>query len=285
MPKRSPAPRGARTTLTRANRGALLRSTLNHLAVDHALSAIPLVSLSQREATNALGRVVTTADGRPLRSVITGRRRIVTGSYASRKAMRPMPHESMNELAFFHQCEVETAVVDYRAQPCRFEFVLDGKLRTYIADSIRVLSDGTVEIVELKGDLRPLRDADYALKLEGVEQLCDALGWTFRVLTRTQLTTPRVRYENYRRVQMNRHASHTAAHCHVALDVIDEAGGEVELGALARALGDPRRGVAIAMAMMVGRIVDIDLSKPVSSTSLVRAVSEPPHAQIKGGRL
>lgn len=49
--------------------------------------------------------------------------------------------------------EIQTEVVDYRAQPFRFEFVLDGRKRVYIVDCVRLLRDGSIEIVEIKHDV------------------------------------------------------------------------------------------------------------------------------------
>ena len=67
------------------------------------------------ESLSASATLVTTLCGAPIRTIVTGRRVITTGVYASRKAGRPLPYESMNELAFFMHCEVDTEVADYRA--------------------------------------------------------------------------------------------------------------------------------------------------------------------------
>ena len=56
-------------------------------------------------------------------------------------------------------------MVDYRAQPFRFEFVVDGARRVYITDCARLLESGRIEIIEVKNDRRALKDPDYALKL------------------------------------------------------------------------------------------------------------------------
>lgn len=79
-------------------------------AVRAATSRSDALSWEQLSATATL---VTTRDGSPLRTIITGRRRIPTGTYASRKAGRSLPYESMNERAFFMHSEVDTNVVDY----------------------------------------------------------------------------------------------------------------------------------------------------------------------------
>jgi hypothetical protein len=199
---------------------------------------------------------VFTPDGGPIRTIITGRRRIVTGSYASRKARRAFPFEGMNEPAFFMHSEVDTNVVDYRAQPCRFEFVLDGKKRIYIADCARLLADGSVEVVEVKNDRRALRDPDYSRKLAHVAEICEVLGWSFRVVLREQLLLPGIVHANIVEIQSRRHVQFETAHEYVALHALTRASGTATLGELADALGERQRGKAIVQAMMVSRLAE-----------------------------
>lgn len=153
------------------------------------------------DALRASAALVVTPDGSPIRSIVTGRRPITTGTYASRKAGRPFPYESMIERAFFMHSEVDADVVDYRVQPFRLEFVVDGRKRAYIPDGLRILADGTVQIVEIKGDPRALRDPDYALKLEAVRMICERIGWRFSVVFQAQLLKPAHVYENIVDVQ------------------------------------------------------------------------------------
>lgn len=291
MPSESGALR-ALDTSPRPNFEHLATATYTPAAKNRAqrlseiLGAIPAPDCPDEwRATSAVGRIVVTPDERPIRTIITGRKRIVTGSYASRKARRALPHESMVELAFFHFSEVDTAVVDYRAQPFRFEFTMDGALRSYIADCARLLADGSVEVVELKSDIRALRDADYSKKLNAVRQMCERLGWRFRIVFGSQLAEPAIRRRNVRLVQSQRTARYDTAHCHLALDLLERRSGEVSLAELTCALGERRLGEAIAMAMMVGRLVDIDLNAPICGSSLVRALPDTFEQTLEGARL
>lgn len=59
------------------------------------------------EAVSAVARIVVTPDDGPIRTIVTGRRRIVTGFYVSSKAGRSQPFEGMNEHAFYMHCEVD----------------------------------------------------------------------------------------------------------------------------------------------------------------------------------
>jgi 1,2-phenylacetyl-CoA epoxidase PaaB subunit len=214
--------------------------------------------------------VVMTPDGRPIRNPITGRKAQVTGIYTSRKAGRPLVHESMNEHAFFQHSEVDTSVADYFSQPCRFEFVADGVKRTYIPDCARLLGNGRIEVVELKSDSRAMRDPDYALKLRWVEAICQANGWTFRIVYGRPLRARSVINSNVRHVQQNRFASYASRDTYAVREFLaTKAEGKEALGRVAELLGDRRTGRAQLCAMMVGRQIEIDLAGPLSDDSLV----------------
>lgn len=224
------------------------------------------------EALESAARIVLTPDGRPIRTIITGHKHIVTGSYASRKAGRAFPHEGMNEQSFFMHSEVDPRVVSYRAQPFRVEVVINSEKRVYIADCARLLQNGRIEVVEVKNDQRSLRDIDYASKLEAVKEACFRLGWAFRVVTRWDLENPPIRWANIRAVQSRRMTRFEDDDVRKVLQGIDRE-GEATLADLADRLGDPRVGRAMIQAMMVGRIVVIDLDVPLGPESTVRRIS------------
>lgn len=217
------------------------------------------------------GRLVLAKDGRPIRSILTGRRVLVTGSYASRKAGRSQVFESMTERLFFMHCEVLTKVVDYRAQPFRFEFNFGGKWRTYIADCVRLLDNGLVEVVELKSDLRDLQDRDYCGKIECVRQLCNLLGWRFRIIRRSHLAKRPVRTRNIEAIQQDRLTAFDERDVYRVMDHLTD--GPATVGDLADHLGGRQTGSAILNAMMVARIVKIDLRGRLSPDSHVQLLN------------
>lgn len=241
-------------------------------ALDQA--AVPLDTAWCWDTLAASATLVITPKGQPIRTIITGRRRITTGSYASRKAGRAFPFEGMNERAFLMHSEVDTSVVDYRAQPFRFEFVLDGQKRTYIADAVRLLDSGAVEVVEIKNDRRFLKDPDYALKLDCVAAVCQQIGWRFRMIYRENLFEPATLFDNVQDVQSWRLAEYGQADVFRVLDRLDVQGRQA-LGSLANLVGNRPVGMAKLKAMMVGRIVRIDLSERLSIDSGVVAVVSP----------
>ncbi|WP_312163588.1 TnsA endonuclease N-terminal domain-containing protein [Phenylobacterium sp.] len=220
--------------------------------------------------------VVLTPDGSPIRSVLTGRRIMVTGFYTSRKAGCAMPYEGMNELALLKHCEVDTSVIDYRSQPFRFEFVIDGVKRTYIADCTRLMDDGTIEVLEAKASSKYLRDPKYAEKLKAVESTCNKLGWRFRAVTRNHLFEPRPVFANVDLIQSRRFVRIDEADAYRTVEFIEGEGGETTLGRLSEVLGRGPGGFAIAQAMMVRRLITLDLRAPLSAMSLVTLVNGRP---------
>jgi len=218
------------------------------------------------------GRLVLPEDGRPIRSVITGRRTQVTGSYASRKAGRSQVFESMVERAFYMLCEVDTWVVDYRAQPFRFEFSLGGKWRTYIPDCVCLLADGSINVVELKSDFRDLKDHDYQAKLDCVRRLCGLLDWRFSIVRRRHLERSKVFQRNVERVQQDRLTAFAEREVYRATDILVR--GPACFGDVADAVRGTPAGMAIVHAMMVARILEIDLARPLNDDSPVRLLQQ-----------
>ena len=226
------------------------------------------------ESLAATATIVLATTGGSIRTIVTGRRVITTGVYASRKSGRAQPYESMIERAFFMHCEVDTDVVDYAAQPFRFEFVIGGTKRAYIVDAITLRSDGTVEIVEIKNDRRALRDPDYRLKLSAVREICEAVGWRFRIVFRSDLFEP---VEAHRAVEDVQSWAFTEYRTADVFEVVRQlrAHGPLPLGKLAECLAERPLGIAKLKAMMVARIVRLDLTSIPSHSTTVTLVEAP----------
>ncbi|MNS55785.1 hypothetical protein D3C72_886290 [compost metagenome] len=230
------------------------------------------------ENLSAAATLVVTPTGAPIRTIITGRRHVTTGVYVSRKAGRALPYESMNERTFFMHSEVDTEVVDYRAQPFRLEFILDGRKRTYTVDCVRLLADGLIELVEIKNDRRSLRDLDYASKLEAVQTICDRVGWGFRIVFKSSLFEPTHVYRNICDVQSWRLTEYTKTDVFEVAEQIHGA-GPMPLARISEHLGDLVVVAAKLKAMMVGRVVRLDLSRPLNSDTSVSLLSPQSESQ------
>lgn len=86
--------------------------------------------------------------------------------------------------------------------------MIEGRKRTYIVDCVRLMADGGIEVVEVKGDPRALQDQDYAEKLQAVRRICEQVGWRFRVVFKKALTEPAALHGNVTDVQSWRMTDH-----------------------------------------------------------------------------
>lgn len=225
------------------------------------------------ESLTAIATMVLPVSGGSIRTIVTGRRVITTGVYASRKTGRAHPYESKNERAFFMNCEVDTDIVEYRAQPFRLEFVIDGKKRIYIADAVRLQANSIVEVVEIKKDQRQLKDPDYYLKLQAVRAICDQKGWQFRILFQHDLCEPILRFQNIEDIQSWAFTDYGSSDVFKAVQYLS-IHKRASLGDLADRLGSQPVGIAKLKAMMVGRIVRLDLDSKLDEDSLVTLVPD-----------
>lgn len=115
--------------------------------------------------------LVEMADQRPIREVTTGRRGSRTGSYFSVKCGMAMPWESGNELRAIYEAEVRSDVVRYRMQPHTLQMGAGAAIHRYTPDIQLELSDGTAEIIEVKGQFDELADPVYAAKLKAARKV------------------------------------------------------------------------------------------------------------------
>jgi len=244
---------------------ALLNDALLGLACDEDREAW--------ESLSATATMVLSKAGGSIRTIVTGRRIITTGVYASRKTGCGHPYESMLEKAFFMLCEVDTDVVDYRAQPFRFEFVVDGVKRAYLPDAVTLRADGMVEVVEIKRDSGDLRDLEYRLKLQAVREICDRIGWRFRVLFRADLTEPSRFYRAVEDVQSWAFTKFSDAEVFEVVRQLRQH-GQMPMGQLAECFDQGQRGLAKLKAMMVARIIRLDLTNIANHSTAVTLVEE-----------
>lgn len=225
------------------------------------------------ESLTSQATIVLPEFGGSIRTIVTGRRAIATGVYASRKSGRAQPYESQNERAFFMHCEVDTDIVDYRAQPFRFEFVINSVKRAYIADAARLHSNGILEVIEIKNDRRQLKDPDYLIKLQAVREICDSIGWQFRIVLKQDILDSSVRFHNIEDIQSWSFTAYAPSDIFEVvrfLSIHDTA----PLGEVADRIGSQPAGIAKLKAMMVGRIVRLNLDSKLDEDSLVTLVSD-----------
>lgn len=221
----------------------------------------------------------TSENGGPVRTIINGRHRKPVGRYASRKARRSLPWEAVDERAFFWLCEADPDVVGYLCQPHQLViFQEDADPLVFYPDVQRDLADGTIEIVEVKktfDDKDRGNDPSYLLKLELARQVYAGLGWGFRVVTGIEMRRG-LRLRNAKAVQRSRFARFDAAESVAMLQAIAAAGGHLPFDEAAKVLGTGPRASAKLKAIIVNRVVRVDLDQRLNGLTAVKAALTTP---------
>lgn len=231
-----------------------------------------LPDVEQRPLDFLPGRLAATIyqrrDEGPMRPV--GRRRGLRpgGLYYSQKMGRLVGYESENEKCDFYRSETAPHVVGYREQPHTIEAVIAGSLRRYTPDREDRFADGRIEIVEVKDEFETDKDLDYNAKLDYFAEVYERLGWSFRLTTRNEIKDPAT-FETVETVQRYRRASFTAGEI---ADVRRRFGqrGECRLAELLPIFSSELTGLSKLCAMMVGRIVVLDIHSKLERASIVK---------------
>jgi hypothetical protein len=190
------------------------------------------------------------------------------GLYYSQKMGRLIGYESENEKCDFYRAEIAPCVATYREQPHTIEAVIGGNLRRYTPDRQDTFSDGRIEIVEVKDEFEADKDPDYAAKLDYFAEVYERLGWSFRLTTRDEIKDPAT-FETVETVQRYRRASFTAAEVAEVRHRIGPS-GECCLGELLRMFPSDIVGLPKLCAMMVARILSLEVRSKLEPTSLVK---------------
>lgn len=220
---------------------------------------------------DVLAAIIERDDGGPMRPIATGRRRRPVGCYYSFKCGHASPWESRNELHGLYHAEVRFDVVTYRAQPHTLEMIHDGRKRKLTPDLELTLSDGRIEVIEIKGEFDALTDPDYSAKLEMAHYVYDSIGQTFRVVERKELEA-QPRFKAIEEIQNYRRTAITAGDMFL-ISSLFKASDIVSLGDIKGAYGNAIVGMAKAYAMMVRRVIEIDITRGLNDNSPVRLPS------------
>ena len=225
-----------------------------------------------RELSGA--RIVLPHEGGSLRTIITGTKKHATGVLSSRKTGFRQYWEGFPERMMILESEVDHRVVDYQSQPFRFEFVHRGRPWIYIADHCRQLRDGTVEVIEVKRTARDLRDPDYQVKLECVNELCGQMGWQFKVAFLSKYQVPEQRRKNLELIHSRRFATVDRQHHDVLIKHERSVGKRTSLRELGGKLipDQPQLAAAVVQALIAhGRLV-VDLDRPLAPETPIQIV-------------
>lgn len=218
--------------------------------------------------------IVRSVDRDQLRGQITGSKTIRTGAYPSKKMRRGRYGEAATELARIQQEEVDVDVVDAIAQPCRGEVLLDDGWHRHIPDFATLLSDGRRLLIDAKRDWSDFRTELGQRQTFLGQVIAAAMGYDYERYVLASAGTER-RRRNVEEVQASRFVG-VPNHL-TSLAAATVAKGSIGLGNLAAIL-HPSNGRSMVYALMVRRVIEIDLDGALDDRCECRAVPPLPIA-------
>ncbi|KQN26048.1 hypothetical protein ASE86_07755 [Sphingomonas sp. Leaf33] len=237
------------------------------LPVGHA-NLIARITLFQH---GGHARPVITRGGKHLRFRFTS---VVTGT--------TQIGEGFGERMLARYNEVATRIHDYECHPGELAISRNGRIQTYRPDGIRVLDDGTIELIEVKRTPDDLSDEEYREILGVVAEVARLCGWTFRILhlrdimgppaANPRQVTPRVRNVD---TLFDRRTMYLTPQEQRTADRIIGRGDPIEWGDLRDQLAprDALQGDAVIERLLARGRLSTDLDVPFrTDTALVPAI-------------
>lgn len=218
--------------------------------------------------------IVRSTDRDQVRDQITGNKRIRTCAYPSKKMRRARYGEGATELERIRQEEVDIDVIDAIAQPCRGEVLLPDGWHRHIPDFANLLSNGRRVLIDAKREWSDFRTKAGRLQTFLGQIIADAMGYDYERYVLANAGSER-RRQNIDEIQAARFVEvpdHIVARAAAAV-----AKGSIALSNLSSIL-DGINGRSMAYALMVRRVIEIDLDSVLSGRSECRAVPPLPTA-------
>ena len=174
--------------------------------------------------------------------------------------------------------EVNPQVLDFKAHPFHIRGQVQGKRFDYFPDHIRLLRDGTIELIEVKRTPADLDKPEYREKIAAVAEIARRAGWSFRVLYHADITGPRWRIRNVEAVYARRFLLVSRSEQN-AISAFVLGGADSTWSTLRQRVSprDPRRGEAVLEnAIALGRI-DVNLDERIVESTIVHALAPMHH--------
>lgn len=220
---------------------------------------------------------VLPAEGDAIRPVVTFRRALGTCSFLSVKSGRTQVGEGPHEFHALQALEVDPNVADYQCQPFSVRWDTSEGPRAYTPDIIVALTDGTLEVWEVKADWSYFHDPEYAEKITYARTALAGINVGFREVVAEHLERPRIAAFNIARVFNHRFTQILPTDEQAVADALACRGGEAPLSTIEEALHpDPRIARAKADALLCRRRIVFSLTAPVIADTLVTAAAPPP---------
>ena len=213
-------------------------------------------------------RLVHPTGGVSIRTITTGTKVHATGESTSYRFRRVHRWEGHTEELLDKHDEVVITVGNSKPQPFLILGDIDGVPAKAIPDRARLLLDGTRQLCECKDDyaafFKPKARNQRLLTMAAA----DKLGWEYVQIVPATLGS--------KTVQKNIDRIYGCRGVHVPMSVMTTAvtllrNGPMTLGDFTAQLHTSTvNGFAYAAALMVRRVIEIDLSKPLAHGSIVR---------------
>ncbi|MGO6924805.1 hypothetical protein ACCS55_09120 [Rhizobium ruizarguesonis] len=255
--------------------------------------------LSEEREAGTIARILTAADGGPVRRIIDGRHTRPTGTFPSMKSGITMPWESRLERVAFQMADVSSRVDTWLAQPHRLEIMVRGRgaplyyfpdmmlqvLPSFASDLARGMPFCEAAarplmqrasrrqrlqtiIIEIKEDVDP-RDGDenYRQKLVLAQEIYRRRGFKYFEFRRKKHFTYKVS-ETFRRLNFDKWVAIDAYDEHLCLEFFKNRSPK-QYWRVARALGGGPFGRAKLHALHARGFVSIDLNAGLKGNSAV----------------
>lgn len=217
-----------------------------------------------------LAQIVVLHHGGHNRPIITRGGKHLRSRMGSRKTGLQQIVEGRGHRDFTMWNEINPQVLDFQAHPFHIRFQAHGEWFDYYPDHIRIMRDGTIELIEVKRSVEDLGNAKYCTKLGIVAEIARRAGWNFRILYHADITGPRWRMMNVEAVYSRRFMS-VSRQEQAAISSFVAAGAKQTWAKLRDQVSpdDCRRGNAvIENAIALGRI-DIDFDQRITDATVV----------------
>jgi hypothetical protein len=221
------------------------------VVLEHGGSANPVIKRGQKHLRSRLG------------SRKTGMQQVIEG-------------RGHRDLAMWN--EINPQVLDYQAHPFHMRFQIMGKWFEYFPDHIRLLRNGTIELIEVKRTPADLAKPGYVDKLGAVAEIARRGGWEFRIIYHDEIEGPYWRMPNVEGIYSRRFMLVDRGE-QDAITAFVLGGAETTWAELRERIAplDALRGNAvIENAIALGRI-DVDLDERICDATVVTPLAPMPH--------
>lgn len=232
------------------------------------------------EELTALARIEVLEHGGISRPIVTRGGKHLRSRLISRKTKRVQITEGKGLRFLCRMCEVDCSIIDYQAHPFRVTAVVDGESIQWYPDLVYILSDGSIEIIEVKRTTKDLEKDEIRFKLDAFREIFRRCGWKMCIRYNKDIfgsdEVRGCRASNVGAVYARRFL--TLEHREVALIAqLIHAGSPIQWSEASRFLSpdDQHRGDALIEAAIAHGSLSVDFDAPFAASTLLKPVAAP----------